>query len=87
LDLWPAHAAPTTTVPVANTDDWLGAIAAGLAVGVSTSATAMTHANPAVAFVPLEDAPDVTLYVAWLEPAGHPAARDFVALAHEVVAG
>jgi hypothetical protein len=85
LDLWPSHTGRTDTVTVGNTDDWLSAIAAGLAVGVSTSATAMTHTNPGVAYVPLVDAPDVTLYLVWREPPGHPAVRAFVALAHEIV--
>jgi DNA-binding transcriptional LysR family regulator len=87
LQLWPAGAAPTRTVLVANTDDWIAAIAGGRAVGVSTSATAAMYAYPAVAYVPLTDAPDVTVFLAWREPPGHPAIGDFIALAHDVVAG
>jgi DNA-binding transcriptional LysR family regulator len=87
LDLWPAGSAPTSTVTVANTDDWLAAIAAGRAVGVSTSATAAMYVTSTVAYVPLTDAPDVTVFVVWREPPSHPAVADFVALAHEVVSG
>jgi DNA-binding transcriptional LysR family regulator len=86
LQLWPAGAAPTRTVLVANTDDWIAAIAGGRAVGVSTSATAAMYAYPAVAYVPLTDAPDVTVFLAWRHPPGHPAIGDFIALARNVVA-
>ena len=85
LDLWPRAARPVSTVAVANTDDWLSAIAAGRAVGVTTTATAETYPNPAVAYVPLTDAPPVTVHLAWREPPGHPAVADFVALARDVV--
>jgi DNA-binding transcriptional LysR family regulator len=86
LGLWPRSAAPTATVAVANTDDWLAAIAAGRAVGVTTTATADNYPTPAVAYVPLTDAPDVTVLLSWRDPPGHPAVPDFVALAREVVA-
>ena len=86
LDLWPRDAAPRTTVAVANTDDWLFAIAAGRAVGVTTSATAEMYPMPAVAYVPLGDAPDVMVHLAWRDPPSHPAVTDFVGLAHAVVA-
>ena len=48
IGLWPENARPRTTIEVANTDDWLAAIAAGRAVGVTTSATAEMHPHPAV---------------------------------------
>ncbi len=86
LDLWPRDAAPASTVAVANTDDWLSAIAAGRAVGVTTTATAEMYPTPSVAYVPLPDAPAVTVHLAWREPPGHPAVGDFVALARAVVA-
>ncbi|HEU4348518.1 MAG TPA: LysR family transcriptional regulator [Actinoplanes sp.] len=85
LDLWPRAAAPKTTVAVANTDDWLSAIAAARAVGVTTTATAEMYPTPAVAYVPLTDAPDVIVQVAWRDPPSHPRVAAFVALAHAVV--
>ncbi|QGN48867.1 LysR family transcriptional regulator [Micromonospora sp. WMMC415] len=87
LDLWPAGHAPTAVVQVANTDDWLAAISAGRAVGVTTSATAAMYPSPAVAYLPLTDAPEVTVLLAWREPPGHPAVPDLVALAGETVGG
>ena len=53
IGLWPENARPRTTIEVANTDDWLAAIAAGRAVGVTTSATAEMHPHPAVHYRPL----------------------------------
>lgn len=85
LDLWPPATKPRGTVSVANTDDWLAAIAAGRAVGVTTAATAAMYPSPGVTYVPLTDAPAVTVLLAWREPPTHPAVAAFVALAREVV--
>ena len=85
LDLWPRGAAPRTTVAVANTDDWLSAIAAGRAVGVTTTATAEMYPMPAVVYLPVPDAPDVTVRLAWRDPPGHPSIADFVELARSIV--
>lgn len=85
LGLWPADAAPATTVGVANTDDWLAAITAGRAVGITTTATAATYPHPAVTYLPLTDAPPVTVHLAWRHPVSHPAVVDLIALAREIV--
>lgn len=87
LDLWPPGAAPATVVPVVNTDDWLAAISAGRAVGVTTTATAAMYPTSAVAYRPLTDAPEITVLLAWRHPPRHPGVADLVALAHEVVGG
>ncbi|MFE2408205.1 LysR family transcriptional regulator [Kitasatospora sp. NPDC059408] len=88
LDLWPAGHRPTATIEVANTDEWLTAIAAGRAVGISTVATPRLHKHPAIAYRPLADAPPVPLFLAWRRgvPA-HPAIPDLVRLARAVVTG
>lgn len=86
LDLWPPSARPVATLEVTNTDEWLIAIAAGRAVGVTTSATPSNHAHPALAHRPLADAPPVPVVLARREGLGHPAVPDLVALAHEVLA-
>ncbi len=83
--LWPGTG-PVATVTVANTDDWLAVIAAGRAVGVTTTATASSHPHPAVTYLPLTGVPDVTVYLAWRQPASHPAIPDLIALARQVVA-
>ncbi len=85
LDLWPPDDTPDDTIEVANTDDWIAAIAAGHAVGVTTTATAATYPNPAVAYIPLIDVPAVTVYLAWTQPPSHPAVPDFIALARRLI--
>ncbi|MFI6562523.1 LysR family transcriptional regulator [Streptomyces sp. NPDC050534] len=86
-DLWPATARPAATIEVTNTDEWLFAIAAGRAVGVSTTATPSHHTHPSLSFRPLVDAPPVPVFLAWREGPGHPALPDLLALAHGVVTG
>jgi DNA-binding transcriptional LysR family regulator len=94
LELWPEEIRPDpdSAVLVANTDDWLGAIAAGNAVGVSTSATAEMHPHPDVVYRPLAGAGDVPLMLIWRESPvgsgrpGHPAVPQLVRVALEVLA-
>ena len=84
-DLWPASIRPGATIEVANTDDWLAAIAAGKAVGVTTTATASVHPYPGIAYRPLAGAADLTVSLAWTHPPTHPAIAKLVTLAREVV--
>ncbi|MGI5346894.1 LysR family transcriptional regulator [Streptomyces sp. CA-250714] len=87
LDLWPAAARPRTTIEVINTDEWLTTIAAGRAVGISTSATPGLHTHPAIVYRPLTDAPPVPLFLAWhRDIPTHPAIPALVRLAREVLA-
>ncbi|NEA99306.1 LysR substrate-binding domain-containing protein [Streptomyces sp. SID13726] len=86
VDLWPASARPAATLEVTNTDEWLMAVAAGRAVGISTTATPSNHAHPSLLFRPLVDAPDIPLLLAWREGPGHPALPDLVALTREILA-
>ena len=83
--LWPPGDTPNDTIEVANTDDWVAAIAAGHAVGVTTTATAATYPNPEVAYLPLSDVPAVKVYLAWKQPPSHPAVPDFIALARRLI--
>ncbi|MFG2135419.1 LysR family transcriptional regulator [Streptomyces sp. NPDC048650] len=85
LDLWPAAARPAATITIGNTDDWIAAITGGRAVGVTTSATAGMHPHPAMAYVPLIDAPPVPVVLAWRDGPAHPRVPDLIALAHEVL--
>ncbi|MGW8886647.1 LysR family transcriptional regulator [Streptomyces sp. NPDC055749] len=87
LDLWPPHDRPTTTLTVANTDDWLTAIAAGRASGVSAVSTAAMHPHAGVAYRPLDDAPPVPVLLARRDAPGHPALPELAALAREIVGG
>lgn len=87
LGLWPAATRPAATLTVANTDDWLAAIAADQAVGITSTATVRIHSHPGVVYVPLVDAPPMPVYLARRQGLGHPSAADLIALAHEVTAG
>jgi DNA-binding transcriptional LysR family regulator len=86
VSLWPAGAQPREIVTVANTDDWLAAIAADRAVGVTAESTAQMHGHPGVAFVPLADAPDLPVMLIWADPPSHPAVPLLLALVRQVVA-
>jgi DNA-binding transcriptional LysR family regulator len=85
LELWPAAIRPQSTLHVDNLDEWLTEIAGGLAVGVTVESTAILHAHPGIAFVPVSDAGRVTVQLAWPAKRAHPATADFVALVTEVV--
>ncbi|MFH8555619.1 LysR family transcriptional regulator [Streptomyces celluloflavus] len=85
LDLWPATARPATSITIGNTDDWLAAITGGRAVGVTTTGTARMHPHPAMAYVPLSDAPPVPVVLAWRDAPGHPRIPDLIALARAVI--
>lgn len=85
VGLWPRDARPAATVTVANTDDWLTAIAAGRGSGVSAASTADMHPHAGVAYRPLVDAPTVPLLLARRDAPGHPALPELAALAHEII--
>ncbi len=78
-ELWPAGHRPRVAREVANTDDWLLAIAAGEGVGVTTTTTAATATHPDVVFVPMPSAPVVPLRLAWRTDApAHPDLPDLL---------
>ncbi|MFD5031595.1 LysR family transcriptional regulator [Streptomyces sp. NPDC058220] len=85
--LWPPQAGPAITLTVANTDDWLAAIAAARGIGVTGTSTAAMHPHPGVAYRPLPDAPPLHVFLAWREGTTHPAIPQLAALAHELASG
>ncbi|MFE0646367.1 LysR family transcriptional regulator [Streptomyces sp. NPDC058877] len=85
LALWAAGARPAATLTVANTDDWLTAIAAGRGVGVSSASTAALHPHPGVAYRPLPDAPPLPVVLAWRDAFPHPATEALIAMARAIV--
>lgn len=79
-DLWPADRRPQVASEVANTEDWLLAIAAGDGVGITTTTTTTTVTHPDVVFVPMPTAPPVPVRLAWrTDRPGHPDLADLVA--------
>jgi DNA-binding transcriptional LysR family regulator len=79
--LWPVDGRPEVVADVAHTDDWLVAIAIGTGVGVSVASTSVLNPHPQVRFVPLVDAPPVTLLMAWPADDPHPDVAELVTLA------
>ena len=75
--LWPEGRRPRT-FEVANVDEWLTVIATGDAVGVTAQATEHSHPHPGVRYLPLADAPPVTVRVAWPRTPTHPATLAFL---------
>ncbi|MFD7507459.1 substrate-binding domain-containing protein [Streptomyces sp. NPDC059850] len=60
--LWPRGQRPRT-FEVANVDEWLTAIATGEAVGVTAEGTEHSHPHPGVTYLPVADAPPLTVYL------------------------
>lgn len=86
LDLWLPERRPTTVVEVDNVDEWLTVIASGAAVGVTPDGTRHIHPYPGVHYLPLRDAPAITVYLGWTDGPGHPARADFLAHLRDTVA-
>ncbi|MFJ5225377.1 LysR family transcriptional regulator [Streptomyces sp. NPDC088400] len=85
--LWPPEGGPASTLTVANTDEWLTAIAAARGIGVTGSSTVAVHPHPGVVYRLLPDAPALEVFLAWREGTAHPAIPHLAALAHELVSG
>jgi DNA-binding transcriptional LysR family regulator len=64
-DLWRSDALPEGFRMTRGVDEWLTLIASGRAVGISSEATAAQHPRPGVAFRLLEDAPSISVWLAW----------------------
>ncbi|WP_336922425.1 LysR family transcriptional regulator [Aquipuribacter sp. SD81] len=64
-DLWPAGGGPATTREVHGVDEWLTAVAAGEALGLTSEATAAQFPRPGVVYRPVQDAPPVPVHLVW----------------------
>jgi DNA-binding transcriptional LysR family regulator len=65
-DLWVARGLPAPElVPTYDTSEWLDLVAEGRIVGVTPIATAHYTPRPGVVFVPMPDAPDIEVRLAW----------------------
>lgn len=79
--LWHGEVAVPPTITVANTDEWLSRIAIGDAVGLTAEATTHNHQTPEVIYVPVEDAPEVSVDLMFLASTPHPQAGSFTVFA------
>ncbi|WP_039936261.1 LysR family transcriptional regulator [Streptomyces himastatinicus] len=75
-DLWPSGARPRT-FDVANVDEWLTAIAVGDAVGVTAEGTEHSHPHPGIRYLPVSDAPPLTVHLVLPDAPTHPASHVF----------
>ncbi len=82
-DLWPVEHRPEMEF-VSDVDDWLAAIAAGPAVGLTADGTADQYPRPGIVFRPIRDAEPVAVRIAWWRDDPHPAASAVVQLASEL---
>lgn len=85
LDLWPAGQRPAEVVTVHNTDEWLVIVAAGPAVGVTSTATEAAYPHPGVVYLPLSDGPALRVSLVWPEPVTHPSVDDLIDFIVELV--
>ena len=85
LDLWPQPPRPTIGADLTTIDDWLLAIATCSGIGITPASTAALHPHPDVRFIPIDDAPTVSLVLAWPRHQPHPHTAAFVALARHAM--
>ncbi|WP_238706012.1 LysR substrate-binding domain-containing protein [Serinicoccus marinus] len=64
-DLWTPQQAPGSYREVRGTDEWLTAIAAGRAIGLTSQATAAQYSRTGVVFRRVRDAPTVAVHLIW----------------------
>lgn len=65
VSLWPADQRPTDVVGTTDIDDWLGLIAAGDVVGMTSEATVAQYPRPGIAYRVVRDAPPITVQLVW----------------------
>lgn len=81
--LWSSIGPTPQTVTVANTEEWLTNIAMGEAVGSTAAATLHSHRSSDVAYLNIDDAPAVEVFLAWSQQTPHPRAAEFAELARK----
>ena len=80
-ELWPPDAAPAAHREVVGIEEWLTAIAAGEAVGLTAEATTTQHPRAGVAYRRVRDAPPVDVHLAWWKDSPPAHLADLLALA------
>lgn len=63
--LWPAGQAPGAYRDVHGVEDFLTCVAAGQAIGMTSTATTHQHRRPGVVYRRVRDAPSVPVFLAW----------------------
>ena len=85
LELWPPDQRPTQTLVVGNVDEWLTAIAAGEAIGLTSEATEYSHPHPGVSYASLPGVEPVPVFLTWSRLNPHPKVGQFVTHAGRIL--
>lgn len=85
--LWPPGAAPDALREVVGIEEWLTAIAAGEAVGLTAEATTTQHPRAGVAYRRVRDAPPVDVRLAWWKDSPPAYLADLLVVATDAYAG
>lgn len=86
-ELWPPDAAPAARREVVGIEEWLTAIAAGEAVGLTAEATTTQHPRAGVAYRRVRDAPPVDVRLAWWKDSPPAHLADLLSVATDAYAG
>jgi DNA-binding transcriptional LysR family regulator len=65
VGLWAVDQRPTDVIGTTDIDDWLGLIAAGDVVGMTSEATVAQYPRPGIAYRVVRDAPPITVQLMW----------------------
>ncbi|MFC7340318.1 LysR family transcriptional regulator [Saccharopolyspora griseoalba] len=84
--LWPADRRPELAY-VGDVDDWLTAVAAGSAVGITAESTRSQYRRTGVVFRPVRDAPPIPVRVMWWRDQPPVRAAELVDLLTELYRG
>lgn len=87
VHLWPAGDGPTERLEVHGVEDFLISVAAGQAVGMTSTATTWQHRRPGVVYRRVRDAPPVAVALAWWREDPPPGVAAVLALVREAYAG
>lgn len=64
-ELWPEHQRPQQIIECGNYDEWIAEVAAGHGVGATALSASLAYTHPGIVYLPLVDAPPVTLHLSW----------------------
>jgi DNA-binding transcriptional LysR family regulator len=85
--LWADGSAPEAIRRIRGVDEWLTAIAAGQALGLTAEATTAQHLRPGVVYRPVRDAPRVDVRLAWWADRPPPGLEAFAGLVRTLYGG
>ena len=79
--LWPSERRPIVAVECRNFDEWLEAVALDHGIGVLPASITGQHSHPSVRYVPIRNAPPISVLLAYPFVGSHPLAERFATVA------